>query len=419
MCAKRIFRNTGNIPINDKLNNLEALKSKVAELKNQELSTIKEIRAGFVNCVVVFIDLVDSTKFKIENQEEPEKWILRLDQFSQIIKEYIENSNGRVVKYIGDELMGIFDQATMIDDALSLIIRIQNIQSNLSEITESPTKIKIALDYGNVYLLRYSGHNEPDPQGTPVDRCARIAKHCIPGTILSSYEFVTKCSFPSQWTNIGNVDMKGIGNQAIYQFGEQTIRLSNKVEIEEKTLNNLNEESLILTLDNQTLTLNNKEMVSTIGKLQNQLKEAGKKPIIATNFQAKSEHTQKEKELDKILQNINVIKKFIYDSGVSVRDYARFLFLNERGISEEYNRFQGKTFDSLIEKDLVKENSDERYELNSENRRNKQIVDLIDKTQKLLDTFIINYGRIDPDSLFEYSFSDADFWKNYLDINVV
>ncbi len=312
------------------MDNLEKIKSKVAEIKDEETALVKQIRDGFVDSVVIFIDLVDSTKFKIDNQDEPEKWILRLKQFSDIVKEYIENSNGKVVKYIGDELMGIFDQATQIDDALSLVLRIKDIESNLSEITGFKTKVKIALDYGQVFLLKYDGHNELDPQGTPIDRCARIGKYCVPGSILSSYEFVSKCTFPKQWNKIGTVEMKGLGSQPVYQYGEKTIEIKKKIEIEEEIFDKLKNENSKLIEDNQAFALDQKEMISTISELQEQLKEIGEKPIIETDFEEIAEKEQQETDYEKIIVNIKKIKKLIRESGVSANEYGRFLFLNEK-----------------------------------------------------------------------------------------
>lgn len=418
MADNKVFKEANNKPINADLETLEVVQSKIQEIKNEQTKVAKQIRDGLVDCVVIFIDLVDSTKFKIENESEPEKWILRVKQFGQVIKEYIENSNGRVVKYIGDEVMGIFDTSTQIDDALSLILRVKNIQSSLTEITGFETKIKIALDYGKVFLLEYEGHNELDPQGTPIDRCARIGKYCQPGTVLSSFEFVSKCSFPKHWSKVGVAEMKGLGNQPVYQYGDQTVDVKKKIEIEEEILNQLKQQREDLTEQNQTLSLEKNDMVSTISQLQKQLKEAGEKPVITTDYTEQSEEEERETALKEITTNLRKIKKLITDSGVPAYEYGRFLFLNEKGFAEKYNRFEGKTFDTSIEKDIVRENSDESYVLNTENKRNIAVTSLIDKTQKLLNDFVINYGQLDEDDLFEYQFSDADFWSNYMDIIV-
>lgn len=415
---KRIFKPSGNKAINPHLDDLEAIQQKVDAIIKEQGEAVKKIRDGFVDCVVIFIDLVDSTKFKIENAGEPEKWILRVKQFGDIIKEYIENGNGTVVKYIGDEVMGVFDKATQIDDALGLIQRIKNIEENLTKITGVETKVKIALDFGKVFLIKYDGHDELDPQGTPIDRCARIGKHCEPSSVLSSYEFVSKCAFPKQWFKLGIVEMKGLGNQPIYQFGEDTIEIRKKIEVVQTDFDALNVKVETLTEENQALLLDKKELVSTIEQLQNQIKEAGKKPVIDTDFSDKDEQDQAEKDLAVIEENYRMIRRLIKESGVPESEYARFLFLYQKGLPDEYNSFKNRTFDSSIEKGIVEQNTNDRFELNMENKRNQRLISIIEKTQKLLDQYVIDYGPIDEDDLFEYSFSDADFWNSYLYLNV-
>ena len=416
--AKQIFKESGNKPINDELANLESFKIKVQEIKKEQDQVIKQIRQGFVESVVIFIDLVDSTKFKIENKDEPEKWILRVKQFSDIVKEYIENSNGKVVKYIGDEVMGIFDQKTQVDDALSLILRIRNIEGSLSEITGFATNVKIALDYGKVILLRYDGHNELDPQGTPVDRCARIGKYCNSSTILSSYEFVSKCAFPKQWHKLGNVEMKGLGLQPIYQYGEQTVELKKKIEIEEDEFLKLKESNSSLQEEKQTLELDKTELVSTVTQLQEQLRKAGEKPVIETDFSEKSDDEEMRTQWKALSTNFREIKKLIYGAGVSANEYGRFLFLDQKGLGDKYNSYEGKTFDGPIEKGLVLDDSDGYFVLNEENKRNIKIKELLDKTEIMMTAFVSEYGPLDTNELFEYSFSDPDFWSKYLGIIV-
>lgn len=414
----RIFKPSGNKAINPHLDDLEQVKQKVSEIIKAKETAVAKIRDGLVECVVVFIDLVDSTKYKIDNASEPEKWILRVKQFGDVIKEYIENSNGQVVKYIGDEVMGIFDKKTKIDDAISLIQRIKNIEDNLSEITEATTRIKIALDFGQVFLIKYEGHDELDPQGTPIDRCARIGKHCIPSTVLSSYEFVSKCSFPKQWFKLGSVEMKGLGNQPIYQFGEQTIELKKKIEIIEDDYNSLNQSIKNLKEENQTLELDKKELISTVEQLQNQIKESGETPVIETDFSDLSLEEESQRDWDEIQRVFKDLRKIISESGVPDSEYARFLFLYKKGLPEEYNVYKNKSFDASIEKGLVVQDSSEWFELNMSHKRNQKAIELIDEAERLMQAYERDYGSMDDDDLYEHSFSDADFWRDWIGINV-
>ena len=55
---KKIFKPSGNKPINTHLENLEQIQQKVAEIIKDKDAPVKQIREGFVECAVVFIDLV-------------------------------------------------------------------------------------------------------------------------------------------------------------------------------------------------------------------------------------------------------------------------------------------------------------------------------------------------------------------------
>src|SRR5688572_26153641 len=57
--------------------------------------------------VVMFIDMVGSTAFKDAHPDE-EEWLARLVTFLSSVTSIVEQ-HGRVVKYIGDEVMALFD----------------------------------------------------------------------------------------------------------------------------------------------------------------------------------------------------------------------------------------------------------------------------------------------------------------------
>ena len=103
----------------------------------------------------------------------------------------------------------------------------------------------------------------------------------------------------------------------MYQYGEKTIELKKKIEVEEEFLYSLKEENSILVEEKQGLELDKKEMISTISELQQQLKSTGEKPIIETDFSEIEEKEQQEIDSDKIFEKIKEIKKLIHESGVS------------------------------------------------------------------------------------------------------
>ena len=141
---------------------LESVKHRAEELRAEEEQVKQQIRAGFVDRAIIFMDVVGSTAFKQEHAREPEVWILRVRQFSELMAAAVLGCNGRVVKFIGDEVMAAF---VNVYDALNLVARIDEIEKNLSQATGYETRIKVAADYGKVYILNFPGHTEPDPQG--------------------------------------------------------------------------------------------------------------------------------------------------------------------------------------------------------------------------------------------------------------
>ena len=96
--------------VNPQLGDLGKVQSRLAELKAEEAKVVQTIRSAFREAVIVFVDMVESTKFKIDHSTDPETWIRRVFLFSAIVTEYVEALGGRVIKYIGDEVMAAFDQ---------------------------------------------------------------------------------------------------------------------------------------------------------------------------------------------------------------------------------------------------------------------------------------------------------------------
>lgn len=197
---------------NEKVKRLESIKKEVERLQREKENTIKSIKKDFREKIVVFIDMVDSTQFKTEHADEPDVWILRLFQFSNIVASAIQGCKGIVVKYIGDEVMGVFEN---VNDAKNLIGRIDEIEQNLKKTTGYETRVKITIDYGPVYMMNFEGHVSPDSQGLTVDRCARIAKYNRRSCVLASVDFKDKTS-DMKWHNLGKVNLKGIGEEYIY-----------------------------------------------------------------------------------------------------------------------------------------------------------------------------------------------------------
>jgi len=386
--------------INPELDIITALDKKAEEIRSQRDKEIDKIHSGFVDRAILFIDMVDSTAFKMQNMDKPEIWILRLKVFFELLTNVIEHSNGKVIKYIGDEVMASFEN---IKDASNIIQRKDEIIANLMKGTGIETFIKISADFGEVYEFIFSEHSKPDPQGIIVDRCARISKFNQPNEVLASSSFAKKTT-TLNWKKVGSVELKGLeGLQQIYQLEHATVSLNKFVEIDEKDLTALKDKINLLETELSRVKEQNIQ-------LNAQIKSLGEKPNISIY--------DNDDNWENIENEIKTLKQLIDEACSNSRQYAKFIFLHYSGKGyEEYNKAEGKTFDDLIISDLVISEDNKYFELNLQNRRNLRIIDVLHEIDKQLHIYLDTHEQNAGD-LFDWSLSDAEFWKEYIGYNV-
>lgn len=167
--------------------------------------------------VVMFADLVGSTEFKAQHPAE-EDWLPRLCKFLLGVTRIVE-ADGRVVKYIGDEVMGVFegDNAPLAAEQAA-----ERILQFCEQLPNEGMRVKLALDYGEVNLLdfsqtaaRRSRKHRPalhasDPNGLVVDRCARLMSESVAGAVLCSAQFRATCRAPDRWRSVGRFHPRGL-----------------------------------------------------------------------------------------------------------------------------------------------------------------------------------------------------------------
>ena len=383
---------------------LESVRHRAKELRAEEEIVKDRIRSGFVNRAVIFMDVVGSTDFKQEHIATPEIWILRVRQFSELLSAAVVGSNGNVVKFIGDEVMAVFEN---VYDAQNLVARIDEIEKNLAQATGYETRIKVAADYGKVYLLTFPGHTEPDPQGPTVDRCARIAAHGQAGEVLASADFAKNTS-KLGWNKAGTVDLKGLGPQVIYQLGTVSVDLAPKILILERDFKELQE-------SNQELQFKVGQLKSKNAELAQELEAAGQTPdpsLLAEETENKP--NQKWQIIESLLKQL---RKTISECPVPSQQYARFLFLWNTDFGENYSKREGKIFDESIEHNLVRADGDGYYHLNRSHPRNSHAISLMETIKDELEGFLAENDP-NPDDLFHWTLSDPEFWEKYVDVCV-
>ena len=171
-------------------------------------------------CAVMFVDLAHSTLYKEKHPDEAD-WLPRLAVFLSSISRIVR-VHGRVVKYIGDEIMAVFEGPSCILNAEQTA---EQILQFCDLCTDYEFKVKIAIDFGKVSFINFvvpssvddkkgnqyqDFHSLGDPQGTVVDRCARIASNCKPGCVLCSQQFYNMSRHQKLWRGCGYFRGKGI-----------------------------------------------------------------------------------------------------------------------------------------------------------------------------------------------------------------
>jgi class 3 adenylate cyclase len=165
-----------------------------------------------VPCVVMFIDLVGSTEYKDKNPSE-EVWLPRLAAFLGGVSQIV-GVHGRVVKYVGDEVMAVFEGS---DSVLSAEQAAEQVLVFCLNSGVSNFRVKIGLDFGLVSMLDFRSISQSgaeilgDPQGLVVDRCARLVSRALPNTALASSDLVKQSRNAKKWRKAGTLRAKGIG----------------------------------------------------------------------------------------------------------------------------------------------------------------------------------------------------------------
>jgi class 3 adenylate cyclase len=167
--------------------------------KQAELIQIGQKIASLATPIVVaFVDLTDSTQMK--QNCEPEEWLGFIFDFIQRVDHRAIESDGTLIKRIGDELMITFKEVLAAE---------RFVNSLISDMVLQTFRYKIAIDYGSAYHLRFKDHLADDPYGQVVDRCARIAKYAATGTVICTFEYLNQLDDPANYVPMGAFSLRG------------------------------------------------------------------------------------------------------------------------------------------------------------------------------------------------------------------
>jgi class 3 adenylate cyclase len=152
--------------------------------------------------VVMFVDLCGSTSLKARPQAE---WLPIVCRFLLEVTKIVTREGGKVVKYIGDEVMAVFNDQDGLGSA-----RAETCVMALDAMIRAlgtPYAAKYVLDAGDIAEVTFPPY---DVLGTAIDRCARIGKIAQPGVALASDSFRAKTPHKDAWLTVGSYKFKGL-----------------------------------------------------------------------------------------------------------------------------------------------------------------------------------------------------------------
>jgi class 3 adenylate cyclase len=143
---------------------------------------------------IMFTDMKGYSK---EMEEDEEKTLKKVWRYEKAMKHIIKEHDGRIVKTIGDALMGDFDSTV---NAVNAALEIQSL------LKKEDIKIRIGIHVGDVI------HKGGDVFGDSVNIASRIESICGPGEIYISEDVYNqvKGKIKAGFENLGSRPLKNI-----------------------------------------------------------------------------------------------------------------------------------------------------------------------------------------------------------------
>jgi class 3 adenylate cyclase len=168
----------------------------------------KQMDDAAKSACILFADLVGSTEYKA--QRGPLNGLAKTDKHHELACACIKLHKGKVVKSLGDGIMGMFigthaeRQALRAGLALLERVRVTNEEELPPEASdEDAIETAIGIHHGDVWMFSFPESKVEDPQGTTVDIAARLCALAGPQQLICTEETFQAAGANKQFSNAG------------------------------------------------------------------------------------------------------------------------------------------------------------------------------------------------------------------------
>jgi len=181
-------------------------KSTIKMISNKD-DTKLELGGERKKVTLLFSDIRGFTSYS--ETRTPEQVITMLNEYLRVQAEIIARNNGSIDKFVGDEIVAVYEGKNMVADAIKTAVEIQKTIENLNRKSKTNIAVGIGINTGEVVMGNMGSADRMDYTviGDNVNTAARLCAHAEPKQILVSEQ--TKNLAKVKFHNPFEITVKG------------------------------------------------------------------------------------------------------------------------------------------------------------------------------------------------------------------
>ena len=158
---------------------------------------------------IFFSDIRGFTAYS--ETKEPEEVVAMLNKYLSIQAEIVAKNNGYVDKFVGDEVVAVFEDKNMIENSINSAIQIQQKINEINQKEKNQIFVGIGIHIGEVVMGNIGSENRMDYTiiGDNVNLTSRLCSSAEKGKILVSQEIYKKIKNKYKFSDPSKIQVKG------------------------------------------------------------------------------------------------------------------------------------------------------------------------------------------------------------------